>query len=155
MDAVVRGTPQTLQQFPNRRLLCKDIGSAGNAGRGFLSLHRIVSALTHRGDGALGPATQRPAQVRTVADCVCLYNRIVHEWLVRDQGALPLQLGSTPQALARTWLDDKRARPLPLWQPLAPQHWHDPMHATPGALLLADTLPCAVSRQPGCAAAAR
>ena len=139
VDAVVRGTLETLQQFPDRRLLCEDIVSAGDAGRGFLSSHRILSTLTHRGDGAFGPATQRPAQVRTVADCVCLNNRIVHEWLVRDQGALALQLGSTPQALARTWLDNKGAPALPLWQPPAPQHWHDPMHTTPGAQLLADT----------------
>ncbi len=139
VDAVVRGTLETLHQFPDRRLLCEDIVSAGDAAQGFLSSHRIASTMTHRGDGAFGAATGLPVQVRTVADCVCVGNRIVHEWLVRDQGAIALQLGSTPQALARQWLDSKGAPTLPLWQPPAPAHWHDPQHDTPGARLLAQT----------------
>ena len=139
VDAVVRGTLETLHQFPDRRLLCEDIVSAGDAEHGFLSSHRIASTMTHRGDGAFGSATGRPVQVRTVADCVCADNRIVHEWLVRDQGAIALQLGSTPQAMARLWLDSKGAPTLPLCQPSAPAAWQDPMHTTPGAQLLADT----------------
>ena len=137
--AVVRGTLETLHQFPDRRLLCEDIVSAGDAPSGFLSSHRIASSMTHRGDGAFGSATHLPVQVRTVADCVCVANRIVHEWLVRDQGAIALQLGSTPQALAQAWLSSKGAPTLPLWQPPAPAAWQDPMHTTPGAQLLADT----------------
>ena len=139
VDAVVRGTLETLHQFPDRRLLCEDIVSAGDATQGFLSSHRIASTMTHRGDGVFGAASHRPVQVRTVADCVCTGNRIVHEWLVRDQGAIALQLGSTPQALARLWLGSKGAPNLPLWQPPAPAPWLDPMHRTPGAQLLADT----------------
>ena len=139
VDAVVRGTLETLHQFPDRRLLCEDIVGAGDAEHGYLSSHRIASTMTHRGDGAFGSATGKPVLVRTVADCVCIDNRIVHEWLVRDQGAIALQLGSTPQALARAWLNSKGAPALPLWQPPAPAHWHDPMHPTPGAQLLAET----------------
>ncbi len=139
VDAVVRGTLETLHQFPDRRLLCEDIVSAGDAQRGFLSSHRIASTMTHLGDGVFGVATGLPVQVRTVADCVCIGNRIVHEWLVRDQGAVALQLGSTPQALARQWLASKGAPNLPLWQPPAPATWQDPMHTTPGAQLLANT----------------
>ena len=139
VDAVVRGTLETLQQFPDRRLLCEDIVTAGNERTGWLSSHRIASTMTHLGDGGFGAATQRPVLVRTVADCVCVANRIVHEWLVRDQGAIALQLGSTPQALARLWLDSKGAPTLPLWQPPAPATWVDPMHDSPGASLLADT----------------
>ncbi len=139
VDAVVRGTLETMQQFPDRRLLCEDIVSAGDAEHGFLSSHRIASTMTHRGDGGFGTATGCAVQVRTVADCVCVGNRIVHEWLVRDQGAIALQLGSTPQALARQWLGSKGAPTLPLWQPPAPMHWQDPAHDTPGAQLLAQT----------------
>ena len=139
IDAVVRGTLETLQQFPDRRLLCEDIVSAGDAVRGFLSSHRIASSMTHCGDGVFGAATQRQVQVRTVADCVCVGNRIVHEWLVRDQGAIALQLGHTPQALARLWLQSRGAPTLPLWQPPAPAPWQDPVHTTAGARLLADT----------------
>jgi predicted ester cyclase len=143
VDTVVRGTLETLQQFPDRRLLCEDIVTAGDAANGFLSSHRIASTMTHLGDGAFGAATGRPVQVRTVADCVCVGNRIVHEWLVRDQGAIALQLGHTPQALAREWLNSKGAPTLPLLQPPAPMWgstaWQDPMHDSPGAALLATT----------------
>ncbi len=158
--AVVRGTLETLAQFPDRRLLCEDIVTAGDAQRGFLSSHRIASTMTHAGDGNFGAATGRAVLVRTVADCVCVGNRIVHEWLVRDQGAMALQTGSTPQALARSWLASKGAPTLPLWQPdvpdmpnipdvsaaaaasatpAAPGHWQNPMHDSVGARLLADT----------------
>ena len=139
VDAVVRGTLETLQQFPDRRLLCEDIVSAGDAENGFLSSHRIASTMTHLGSGAFGAASAKRLQVRTVADCVCIGNRIVHEWLVRDQGAIALQLGSTPRVLALQWLDSKGAPNLPLWQPPAPAHWRDPLHNTPGASLLAQT----------------
>jgi predicted ester cyclase len=107
VDAVVRGTLETLHQFPDRRLLCEDIVSAGDMQRGFLSSHRIASTMTHRGDGAFGAATGRPVQVRTVADCVCVGNRIVHEWLVRDQAAIARQIGLHERSLAQSWLDAK------------------------------------------------
>jgi predicted ester cyclase len=139
VDNVIRGTLETLAQFPDRRLLCEDIVSAGDDERGYLSSHRIVSPMTHTGPGAFGEATGRRLVVRTVADCVCRDNRIVHEWLVRDQGAIARQIGSTPRELAATWLDTKGAPTLPLVQPPPPAWWSDPMHDTAGATLLADT----------------
>jgi predicted ester cyclase len=42
--------------------------------------------------------------VRTVADCVCIGNRIVHEWLVRDQAAIARQIGRHERELAADWL---------------------------------------------------
>ena len=139
VDAVMRGTLETLQQFPDRRLLCEDIVSAGDDEQGFLSSHRIASPMTHTGPGVFGAPTGRAVRVRTVADCVCKNNRITHEWLVRDQGAIALQIGSTPQALAAEWLQTRGAPTLPLWQPAAPAGWRNPMHTTPGAALLAET----------------
>ena len=137
VQAVVQGTLDTLQQFPDRRLLCEDIVSAGDATQGFLSSHRIFSTMTHLGAGRFGPASGRTLQVRTVADCVCLNNRIVHEWLVRDQGAIALQLGGSPQALARDWLTHQGSASPPLWQPPPPVEWNNPQHETPGAAVLA------------------
>ena len=103
---VIDGTRATLAMFPDRRLLAEDVIQSGDAVGGFLSSHRIISTMAHLGDGAFGPATGRRLQVRTVADCVCKDNRIVHEWLVRDQAAIALQIGSTPRALAQRWLDE-------------------------------------------------
>ena len=138
-DAVIRGTLQTLTQFPDRRLLCEDIVSAGDDLNGYLSSHRIASPMTHSGPGVFGPPTGQRLMVRTVADCVCRDNRIVHEWLVRDQGAIARQTGSTPQALAAAWLQTSGAPTLPLHRPPAPAWWQDPMHTTPGAALLSNT----------------
>jgi hypothetical protein len=37
----------------------------------------------------------------TVADCLCQENRVVDEWLVRDQAAMAMQLGIDPAAFGR------------------------------------------------------
>ena len=104
---IVNGTRATLAMFPDRRLLAEDVIQSGDAQGGFLSSHRIISTMTHQGDGSFGKATGRRLQVRTVADCVCRNNQIIHEWLVRDHAAIALQIGSTPQALAGQWLIDR------------------------------------------------
>lgn len=104
LDDVVAGTRATLAQFPDRRLLAEDIIQSGSASGGFLSSHRIISTMTHLGDGNFGKATGRRIQVRTIADCVCRDNRIVHEWLVRDQAAIARHIGIQPMELAQAWL---------------------------------------------------
>lgn len=104
LEDVIAGTKATLAMFPDRRLLAEDVIQSGDAEGGFLSSHRIISPMTHEGDGNFGKATGRKIHARTIADCVCKDNRIVHEWLVRDHAAIALQIGSTPEALARQWL---------------------------------------------------
>ena len=107
VQAVIDGTRATLAMFPDRRLLAEDIIQSGDADGGFLSSHRIISTMTHRGDGVFGPATGQRVHARTIADCVCKDNQIVHEWLVRDQGAIALQIGLQPRALAQQWLNQR------------------------------------------------
>ena len=109
VEDVIAGTHATLDMFPDRRILAEDIIQSGDAHGGFLSSHRIISTMTHAGDGIFGKATGRRVHTRTVADCVCKDNRIIHEWLVRDQAATALQLGTTPRALAQEWLDQRGA----------------------------------------------
>lgn len=107
VQAVIDGTRATLAMFPDRRLLAEDIIQSGDDVGGFLSSHRIISTMTHRGDGLFGQASNRRIHARTVADCVCKDNRVIHEWLVRDQGAIALQVGTTPRALAQAWLNQR------------------------------------------------
>ena len=107
VEDVIKGTGATLAMFPDRRLLAEDVIVSGDATGGYLSSHRIISPMTHAGDGSFGPATGRKIQARTIADCVCKDNRIIHEWLVRDHAAIALQIGTTPRALAQTWLDQR------------------------------------------------
>ena len=133
VQAVIDGTKATLAQFPDRRLLAEDVIEAGDAQAGFLSSHRIISTMTHLGDGNFGQATGKKIHVRTVADCVCKDNRIVHEWLVRDQGAIAVAIGKTPQALAREWLAVRSSPLLPLLLPAAPVWWRNPISNEPVA----------------------
>lgn len=107
VDEVIAGTKVTLGMFPDRRLLAEEVIESGDEEGGFLSSHRLISPMTHRGDGLFGPATGRKIHVRTIADCVCKDNRIIHEWLVRDQAAIALQIGLEPRALAQTWLNQR------------------------------------------------
>ena len=107
LKSVITGTRATLAMFPDRRLLAEDVIQSGDEDGGFLSSHRIISPMTHLGDGNFGKATGRKVHARTIADCVCKNNRIVHEWLVRDHAAIALQIGSTPQALAQDWLNQR------------------------------------------------
>jgi hypothetical protein len=122
VQSVIDGTRATLAMFSDRRLLAEDVIQSGNAEGGFLSSHRIISPMTHTGDGMFGKATGRKLQVRTIADCVCKDNRITHEWLVRDQAAIAMQIGTTPQALAQQWLNTRGAFNKPVVQP-APSYY--------------------------------
>jgi predicted ester cyclase len=98
---VVSGTLATLHSFPDRRLLGEDVIWSGDEDAGFLSSHRIVSTMTHRGSGMFGEPTARPIVARTIADCFCIDNVIKEEWLVRDQAAIALQIGHDPSELGK------------------------------------------------------
>jgi predicted ester cyclase len=104
---VIDGTQATLVAFPDRRLLAEDVIVSGDATGGYLSSHRIFSPMTHAGPGVFGPPTGKPVYARTVADCVCINNRIVHEWLVRDQAAIARQIGLHERTLAQRWLAER------------------------------------------------
>ena len=107
VEDVVNGTKATLVTFPDRRLLAEDIIQSGDAARGYLSSHRIISTMTHLGEGAFGKPTGKKIHVRTIADCVCKDNRIIHEWLVRDQAAIAHHIGIAPRELAQRWLNER------------------------------------------------
>lgn len=102
VDAVVHNTITTLGSSPDRKIVGEDvIWSADEDGR-LYSSHRIMSRSTHFGDDALlGPATMRSGGVMTIADCACIENRIVEEWLVRDNLRAVWQVGADPLAIAQ------------------------------------------------------
>lgn len=104
---VIDGTRATLVAFPDRRLLAEDIIISGDENGGFLSSHRILSPMTHVGPGAFGQPSRKGVLARTIADCVCINNRIVHEWLVRDQAAIARQIGLHERDLAQRWLNER------------------------------------------------
>jgi predicted ester cyclase len=101
-ESVVENTTKTLAAFPDRSLFADNVIWTGNDRNGFYTSHRITSHMTNLGASEFGPPTGRRATVTTIADCVVRANRIVEEWLVRDNFSLVLQLGLDPHAVAQT-----------------------------------------------------
>ena len=96
VEDVVRFTLQMLQMFPDRELLGEDvIGSEDEPGT-FYSSHRILSTMTHQGDGFFGPPTDAKIKTCIIADCICRENQVIDEWMVRDQSAIVKQIGLAP-----------------------------------------------------------
>ncbi len=67
---------------------------------GFISFHRVLKTGTHSGFWTYGPPTGRDFISRTVAHCLVQDNRIVEEWLVRDEFAVLETLGLDPYKVA-------------------------------------------------------
>ena len=109
VEAVVANTLATLAAFPDRCLIGEDVIWSEDAPGLFHTSHRIVSLMTHLGDDAFGPATGQRAQVTTIADCMVRDNRIVEEWLVRDNAQLARQLGLDPWTVARAQAEADQA----------------------------------------------
>lgn len=100
-EAVVRNTVGALATFSDRIVVGEDVIWSEDAPGVFYSSHRIMSRSTHMGDDAVfGPATMRSNGVMTIADCLCRENRIVEEWLMRDNGRACWQLGLDPREVA-------------------------------------------------------
>ena len=106
---VVQGTISALAMSSDRQVLGEDVIWSEDADGRLYSSHRITSQMTHMGDDAmLGPATMRPISVTTIADCACLENRIVEEWLVRDNWRAVAQIGGDPWAVAQAQAEADR-----------------------------------------------
>lgn len=113
---VIDGTTRTLAAFPDRTLMGDAVIWSGDEHEGYLSSHRILSTATNHGAGEFGFATGRAVQFWTIADCLCRQNRIVEEWLVRDNSAIALQLGlSLREIAAAQALSDAPDSPARRW----------------------------------------
>ena len=102
VEAVVQSTIGALASSSDRQVIGEDvIWSHDNDGR-LYSSHRLTSQMTHMGDDPmLGPATFLPIGATTIADCAVIENRIVEEWLVRDNGRAVLQVDKSPWVVAQ------------------------------------------------------
>ena len=100
VEDVISSTWDTLKMFPDRQLLGEDvIGSEVLPGT-FYSSHRILSTATHLGDGYYGSPSKSKVNYRVVADCICRENKVIDEWMVRDQSAIVKQTGFEPDQFA-------------------------------------------------------
>ena len=101
VEDVISSTWDTLKMFPDRQLLGEDvIGSEVLPGT-FYSSHRILSTATHLGDGYYGSPSKSKVNYRVVADCICRENKVIDEWMVRDQTAIVKQTGLETDQFAR------------------------------------------------------
>lgn len=92
---IISATLATLAEFPDRELLGEDVIWREADGGGFLSSHRLLCSATHAGPGIYGAPTGRRLEYRIIADCHCVADAVVDEWLVRDQAAIVRQTGAS------------------------------------------------------------
>ena len=101
LDAVTQGTVGTLATYADRVVIGEDVVWSEDTPGVYYSSHRITSRSTHLGDEALvGAASMRGTGVVCIADCRVVANRIVEEWLVRDNSRSLWQVGADPRTVA-------------------------------------------------------
>jgi hypothetical protein len=93
VEQVVQGTLKTIAAFPDRSLIGENVIWKEEGDDTYYSSHLITSIMTNTGNSDFGLATNKTGRVTTIADCVCFENRIIKEWLVRDNSFLIAQLG--------------------------------------------------------------
>jgi hypothetical protein len=100
-EVVTQNTIGSLASYADRMVMAEDVVWSEDAPGVFYSSHKIVSRATHFGDEPLiGRASMRGNGVSTIADCKVTANRIVEEWLVRDQATALWQVGADPRTVA-------------------------------------------------------
>ncbi|MEC7475841.1 MAG: ester cyclase [Pseudomonadota bacterium] len=98
---VVSNTYDTLKSFPDRRLDGDNVIWSYDGEGHFYSSHLISSKMTNLGASEFGPATGRKILAHTIADCLCFENKVIREWLVRDNAGIVLQMGRDIDETAR------------------------------------------------------
>ncbi|HVF93963.1 MAG TPA: hypothetical protein VM900_06585 [Sphingomonas sp.] len=101
MEVVTQNTVAALAAYSDRVVMAEDVIWSEDAPGEYYTSHRIMSRSTHLGDEPLiGAATMRGSGTTTIADCKVVENRIVEEWLVRDNCRALWQVGADPRMLA-------------------------------------------------------
>ncbi|WP_375396670.1 ester cyclase [uncultured Sphingomonas sp.] len=101
MEVVTQNTIGALAAYADRVVMAEDVIWSEDAPGEYYSSHRIMSRSTHFGDEPLiGAASMRGSGTTTIADCKVVANRIVEEWLVRDNCRALWQVGADPRAFA-------------------------------------------------------
>ena len=100
--AVIEMTKRTKRAYPGISLHAEDVVWSGNDRDGFHTSHRITHIGRNDGPSLYGSATGRSFRRPAVAHCIVVENRIVEEWLARDELALVRALGLDEMALAES-----------------------------------------------------
>ena len=100
-EAVIAATIESQASFPDRRLFGEEVIWSGNNVDGFYTSHRLRHEGTNRGWTPYGPPTNKRVSYRAIADCVCVRDMMVEEWISRDELLLVMQLGLDPLKTAK------------------------------------------------------
>ena len=100
-DKVIADSLKTMAAFPDIRLYADDVIWSGNDQDGFHSSHRIRWIGHNTGYSIYGPPTGRKVVRQGIAHCFVKANRVVEEWICRDELALIRQLGLDEVELAK------------------------------------------------------
>jgi predicted ester cyclase len=113
-DEVLAGTIRTLAAYPDVRLFADEVIWSGDDQQGFHTSHRIVWVGHNTGYSIYGPPTRKRILRTGIANCLVKENRIIEEWIARDEMAAVLQLGYDPFEAA-----SKMAQPVSFPAPVA------------------------------------
>ena len=102
-DVVIANSAQTQSAFPDGLLICDDVIWAGNAQDGFHTSHRIHWVGHNTGYTVYGPPTGRRIVRSGTGNCYIRANRIIEEWIARDEISLVYQLGYDPNEIGERW----------------------------------------------------
>ena len=131
-EAVFAATLEALAAYPDRRLYGDEVVWGGDDQVGLYSSHRLRHEGTNRGWSQYGPPTGKRVNYAAIADCLCLRNMVIEEWVVRDELSLVMQLGLDPVATAKLKAAEQRDsdfQPLTAgdvergWGQLPPPEW--------------------------------
>jgi hypothetical protein len=107
-DEVLAGTIRTLAAYPDVRLFADEVIWSGDDQQGFHTSHRIVWVGHNTGYSIYGPPTRKRILRTGIANCLVKENRIIEEWIARDEMAAVLQLGYDPFEAASKMAQDLR-----------------------------------------------
>lgn len=113
-EAVFAASIEAMAAYPDRRLYGDDVIWRVNADDEFYSSHRLRHEGTNRGWSLYGPPTGKRVSYWAIADCLVRRNRVVEEWLCRDELSLVMQLGLDPVETAREMVAREADRDLQL-----------------------------------------
>ncbi|HEX9116970.1 MAG TPA: ester cyclase [Anaerolineae bacterium] len=102
-EEVIAASAQTQAAFPDGKLYTDDVIWAGNDVDGFHTSHRIMWVGHNTGYTVYGPPTGRKMVRTGIANCFVRENRVIEEWIARDEISLVLQLGFDPNAIAERY----------------------------------------------------
>ncbi|CAE6867400.1 hypothetical protein R75465_08055 [Paraburkholderia aspalathi] len=99
-EDVMKNSLQKMVAFPNRGGGHDDVIWEQRGPNGFVSAHRVFNNATHLGHWTYGPPTGKDWVNRGMAHCVVQDNKVVEEWVIRDEYAVLEHLGLDPFKVA-------------------------------------------------------